>query len=211
MMKAVTLTLAAMTVCAGAAFAAPAVIAPQPAIIDASEIMDGKVQVSFDPADIEKQEDGIYLMKNVTIFTEDAYDLVDVARMEKGDTLTYAGNDIVVDTIERSGDYLNINGGFEEGGATLACREDSNGWVAVAYDDLTVYSAQCTVDLPLSAKVEYRDARDLTNDPIEINQADEAVIEMQKAVENYWSFEAAGTSMIIENGEVTAIDCVYTP
>lgn len=93
-----------------------------PATLSIDNLEDVTVRVSFGGEDIKMNEDALEI--NVTVYDYEKYDMTDIAALEEGDILVVRGNDVVVSNIERSGNYVSINGGLTEGGHDLYTEED---------------------------------------------------------------------------------------
>ena len=209
--KTAAMMIAAVAMCAGAAFAEGKTIAPEPEIFSEENLENGIMEAAFGPEEIKVNEDGTVVMQNVSVFSRDMYDIVDIAKMEKGDKITVGGKEMVVETIEQEGSHLNINGGFEEGGATLTTLEDTNGWAAVEYNGLGVFTKQCTVDIPVDEKVVFEDSSDLTAGPAEVDNVKDAMELMKNEDGGFKIFNAYNTTITVEGGKVVGIKHVYVP
>ena len=180
-----------------------AVIAPQ---FDRLDTTEGTYSAAFDRNDLK---DGV--LNNVRIFTEDVYDIVDVAQMAVGDTFETEGKAVTISSLETDeyGDIL-INGGFEEeGGYTLTTHEDTNGWTTTSWDDFCTYTQRDTVNLELAENVAFNDSWDIEKEPVTANGI-EAVSNAIMASENR-DFYEHNTELVIEGGKVVEINRQYVP
>ena len=185
------------------ALADSATIAPQFDVLDTAE---GTYPVSFDRSDLK---DGV--LNNVHIYTEDTYDIVDVAKMAVGDTFEAEGNTITIESLETDEyGHININGGMEvEGGYTLTTEEDTNGWTTLIWDDFCTYTERATISLELADNVTLNDSWDIDGDPVTA-EGIEAVTTAIMGSEND-SFYEHNTELVIEGGKVVEINRHYVP
>lgn len=179
------------------------VIAPQ---FDGLDTTEGTYSVAFDRDDLK---DGI--LNNVRIFTEDTYDIVDVAQMKIGDTFEAEGETITISSLETDeyGDIL-INGGFEEeNGYTLTTHEDTNGWTTTSRDDFCTYTERAAVTLELAENVTLTDSWDIEKEPVQASGI-EAVSSAIMTSEN-GDFYEHNTELRTEGGKVVEINRRYVP
>ena len=178
-------------------------IAPQ---FEGLDTTDGTYSVAFDRDDLK---DGT--LSNVRIFTEDVYDIVEVAQMKVGDTFEAEGNTITIESLETDeyGDIL-INGGFEEeGGYTLTTHEDTNGLTTTGWDDFCTYTERDTVTLELAENVTFNDSWDIEKEPVTA-EGIEAVTNAILTSEN-GDFYEHNAKLVIEDGKVVEINRRYVP
>lgn len=178
-------------------------VAPQ---FDGLDITNATCPVSFNRDDLK---DGV--LANVHIFTEDTYDIVDVAQMKIGDSFEAEGKTVTIDSLETDEfGNININGGFEkEGGYTLTTDEDTNGWTTTSWDDFCTYTERDTVDLTLAENVIFNDSWDTEADPVTA-EGIEAVAKAIMESEND-SFYEHNTELVIEDGKVIEFNRHYVP
>lgn len=179
-----------------------ATIAPQ---FDGVDMAESTWPAAFNRDDLKEG-----VLTNVHIFTEDAYDIVDVAQMKTGDTFEAEGKTITIDSLETDeAGNIKINGGFEEGGYTLTTEEDTNGWTTTSWDDFCTYTERDIVDLTLAENVVFTDGWDIEKDPVTVEGV-EAVAKAIMESEND-SFDEYNTELVIEGGKVVEINRHYVP
>jgi len=137
-------------------------------------------------------------------FSEDIYDMVDVTQLSFGDTILYMGDKIVVDSLCRDGDCLEINGGLgDNNGAWLEPYEGGT-WRAIQFDDHSVYTSVGKVSLPLSQSFTIVDCGEQFTDP-----SDTISIDQQRYIETLAGgksqFTELNTKVLVEDGRITAI------
>lgn len=180
-----------------------AMIVPQ---FDGLDTNEGTYPAAFDRDGLK---DG--MLTNVRVFTEDWYDIVDVAQMKIGDTFEAEGKTVVINSLETDeAGNININGGMDvDGGYTLTTEEDTNGWTTLIWDDFCTYTERGTVDLALAEDVTFTDAWEIDKEPVSA-EGIEAVTAAIMASEND-SFDAYNTTLRIEDGKVVEINRRYVP
>lgn len=188
----------------------PMTIAPQFGGLNASE---GTFPAAFDRAGLK---DGT--LHGVRLFSEDIYDIAEVAQMAVGDTFVAEGKSVTIDSLDTDEHgNININGGYEaENGYTLTAREDSNGWTTLLWDDFCTYTERGTLDLPLADNVSFIDSWDLDAAALEAGrealtaEGAEAVT-MAIAESANDSFDEANTRLVISGDRIVEIDRHYVP
>ena len=177
-------------------------ISPLPTTLDVENLEDATVAVSLEKGDFYADENG-NLMMNVTVFTYDLYDMVDIGMMKEGDTFVSGQNEILISSVERdeSGLVL-INGGLDNGGIELKT-DDATVYYETGYSNVKSFYELGKVSLPVSADFVYSDTSDLNNDAITMNAE-----EFMNADIDY-NFTADNTTIQIAGGFVTALTRVY--
>jgi len=203
------------------------VIQPLVSLVDFDN-MQGKYYCTINS--VENLENGT-IIGDFGIYTMDLYDAVDIATLEKGDTVIVRGKDILVDYVEEGnpidmsyhGDkegglksvYI-INGGIEEGGAAFI-DNDGGTFRYFGMDDYATYTKSGNVKLPISEDaviVDHRhdfDLAEYTEEGVTVKAADFSQYfkdDMYDGVSNFTEFD---TSILVENGVVTGITRVFTP
>ena len=87
--------------------------------LDVSALAEGDQQFTagFQGSDI--REDGGQLVIDLTVYTYDLYDAVDISMLAVGDTLVVKGEDIPVASVAEENGGVTVNGGLENGGVDL--------------------------------------------------------------------------------------------
>ena len=94
-------------------------VEPLPGALDVSALGEGDQQfiAGFRGSDI--REDGGQLVIDLTVYTYDLYDAVDISMLAAGDTLVVKGEDIPVASVAEENGGVTVNGGLENGGVDL--------------------------------------------------------------------------------------------
>ena len=208
MKKLIALFVALMMIFACTAMAEGKTIAPEGGSFDPMKDEGVIAKASFEGENVKVAEDGTVTIE-MTLFTEDVYDLVDINQMAPGDTVIVDGEPIVVETVENENGFVRVNGGFENEGATFGALNDTNGMFAMTYDDDIITREVCTVTLPVSANVAFHDESDLEKDAIDTNTVEDMVAAIN-AME-FPIFSSFDTEVTIENGVIVAVNHVFHP
>lgn len=188
--------------------AEPKTVVPLAEPFDVNALPDGVYPVSFDRAEITREDAGITL-NNVHIYTKDVYDIVDITTLAPGDTLVVSDASIAVNSVVIKDDGLvQVNGGLDEGGCELMPVEEDNVYRVLEYDDLATYSERGVTTLVLTADATYEDSSDLSAEAVTAEGAD-----ILEAINGALldSFDPYNTTVTVEAGMVVALNRVYTP
>lgn len=175
-------------------------VAPMPETVDLDE---GTYPVAFDR---EQLSGGV--IAGASLFTVDAYDIVDISTLEVGDAILIGGEWVLVESLER-GDWLMINGGNPEGGYDLVAFDEDNCWRVSLDDDYPTYTCHGEADLALDDAVTFTDGWDIEKEPATFTGAD-AVAEAI-ATSEFEYFDQYNTTVRFEGGKVVEITRVFTP
>ena len=174
-------------------------IMPMSEEIDLENLADGIYSASFDPADIDDGE------LNVTIYTVETFDIVDISELMVGDYIVIEGTPIEIESLERADDiYIN---GTE--GIVLRAYDEDNCWRVAGDDDYPTWTEQGVAVLPLSDDVTLTDGWDIANGPVTVTGKDE-VIDYVLTNGNEW-FDLYSTKVRVENGGIVEIVREYVP
>lgn len=178
-------------------------VSPLASDIDVNAITDADLAASFDAASLHTEGDTMTLDVKVYDFVK--YDAAEVAQLKVGDTIVVDGQDMVITSIEDSDGYT-INGGYDQGGLSLAALE---GGLLYAYgaDDAKSYYEVGTVTLPLSTGCKLLDSSDPVGDEIKVTTADLAAFLAEDTV----TFRSGNTTVTVAGGQITGITRVYMP
>lgn len=178
-------------------------VSPLASDIDVNAITDADLAASFDAASLHTEGDTMTLDVKVYDFVK--YDAAEVAQLKVGDTIVADGQDMVITSIE-DGDGYTINGGYDQGGLSLASLE---GGLLYAYgaDDAKSYYEVGTVTLPLSTGCKLLDSSDPVGDEIKVTTADLAAFLAEDTV----TFRPGNTTITVAGGQITGITRVYMP
>ena len=185
--------------------AAAAVIQPLPdTTMEALE--DSIVHISFGQDDFYQDASGSVFLR-MQIYTYDKFDMVDISGLKVGDTIFLSDGELLVTSVERN-DYgaVLINGGLEEGGLDLAA-DDSGIYFAHGYSDMKSWYLVGEAECPVSDKFVFTDNVD--PEKKEVTYSAENLLESLPAPE--YGYQPQNTTVRIENGQVVAMDRIYTP
>jgi len=179
-------------------------VSPLPLSLTADNLKDCTVAASFTSDDFRWMGGSL----EFSAYEELLYDAFDLSDLREGDTLVYLEQELPVLSVSDSA-FLEINGGFEQGGATLI----SNGggtYRAIVSDDHSLYRFIATVELPLSQDFTIHDCGEQPSDPvIVITEAQKPYFDL---LEDYRrEFQFINTRITIENGEITDITRIWIP
>ena len=181
------------------------VISPLPAGYDLSHPQDCTVPAEFTQSDFDWRGDVL----EVSVYTEDLYDAVDVHRMQVGDLLRFDGRRIVVEDIETDGSYITVNHGIEAGGACLQAHEGGT-YRSVLMDGHSVYTPIGRARLTLSQDFVIHDCGIEPTDPtVTVTSGQKAYIEGLQS--SKVEFSPLDTRVRIEGGRVVEINRHWIP
>ena len=173
-------------------------ISPLPVTIDMNALDNCTLPVSFGKGDAYLDDSGI-LRFDVTVYTYDMYDMVEISALKEGDTIVIQGNDIVVESLEtlESG-LIFINGGMDNGGYDL-WHDDSGVYFEHGYNDAKSYYPIGEATFRVSTEFEFTD----------ITEQGETVYYPGDFLMEYagfaWSFDPNSTSIVVADGQVVAM------
>ena len=185
--------------------AAAAVIQPL-ADTTMEALEDSIVHISFSQDDVYQDESGTILLR-MQIYTYDKFDMMDISGLKTGDTILLSDGALLVNSVERNdhGTVL-INGGLEEGGLDLAT-DDSGTYVAQGYSDMKSWYLVGEAECPVSEGFVFTDSADLDLGAASYTGEDLlAGIPVPEL-----GYRPNNTIVRIENGEVAAMERIYTP
>ena len=117
--------------------------------LDVSALAEGDNQFTagFRGSDARLDDDG-RLVIDLTVYTYDLYDAVEITTLTPGDTLVVKGTEIPVKTVEQ-GDGIAVNGGLVNGGIDLTSAGGGTFRVLLENDAPDLYEAG-TITLPVA-------------------------------------------------------------
>ena len=181
-------------------------IIPLPSTINVNNLTDSTVAVSLKKGDVYVDDTGIMQMK-VTVYDYDLYDMIDISQLKEGDVIVIGKKDVIISSLERnSAGTVIINGGLEQGGYELATNE-SGVFYEIGYNDAKSYYSVGEATIRVSTEFEYCDKSDLDSEekcyyPGDF-LSDDAGIE--------YNFTPHNTSIVIQDGQIIAMNRVYVP
>lgn len=178
-------------------------IEPLAETLDVSNLQDATVAVGFG-SDAVHEQDG-QMQVDLTIYSYDVYDMVDMSQLTVGDTIVVDGKDMLVSSREEENGVIAINGGYENDGAYFASGDDGVYYV-IGPDDMKDYREIGKLTVPVSDDFVLTDNSDLSNPDKTYTAADLAQLAEEGA-----GFQPANTLATLENGQLTTLTRSYTP
>ena len=181
-------------------------ILPLPSTINLEALEDSSLAVSFGKENIHKNEDDSITI-DLTVYAYDMYDMVDIANLKEGDTISINGENVEINSIEKeeNGAVL-INGGIDNDGFTLAT-DDSTIYHLFDYNDAKVYNEVGKVSLKLAKDFAMNDSSDLEN-PDATYTAEDL---LKEEADFNFIFTPNDTTAQIANNEIVSITRIFTP
>lgn len=179
---------------------APVYVKPLPSTLDLNDLTDCTLAISLDGVR-EGPEGDIFL--DVTVYTYDLYDMVDISRLEEGSVILLGNEEVVIESLEWT-DYgdLRINGGLDAGGYDLRTDENTV-YYQTGYSDMKAWYEVGSVTLPLSDGFLFTDSSRLDGGDVTYTATELLALEPGCTPYN--------TTIVVEGGYVTAMTKVYTP
>lgn len=171
---------------------------------DTVDMNEGTYPVEFEPGNVADGQ-----IANAHIYTEDCYDIVDMAQMKAGDALFIEGRVVIIDTLEEDEYGKQINGGFEVGGYTMQSEEEDNCFKSVGYDDYHTYTQREVATLKLSENVTFTDGWDIEKEPETFTGIEAVTKAITQSEFEFFDFD--NTELRLEGGEVVEIIRRYVP
>lgn len=146
------------------------------------------------------------MQMDVTVYTYDRFDMVDIAGLKAGDVMVTHSGDVAVSSVERNElGTVWINGGLEEGGFDLFSNDDGV-YYESGFNDSKNWYELGTVTLRVSADFEFRDHMD----PDKGEQIYYAGSFLAGEVTDY-HFTPHNTTIRTENGQIVSMERIYMP
>lgn len=185
--------------------AADAAIQPLPQALDIADLDNSVAAVSLQPGDAYADSTGTAWMK-VMIYDYDRYDAAQIAQMKVGDTISLEGQLVTVSTLERdhTGE-VKINGGLEQDGYTLMT--DNNLCYQVLASDAHAWKEMGTAVFRLADDFLFTDTANLEQGETTYQSADF----LTPGTDLVYNFTPNNTTITIRDGQIAAMNRVYTP
>lgn len=180
-------------------------VRPLPTTLSVDSLEDCTFAASFAASDVALDGDGM-LCVTMTVYDYERFDLVDISELAEGDTLVIDGKDVPVESVERSGSYVTVNGGLEEGGYDLYTEEDGV-YYEVIMDAGANYYAIGEVTLPVDQEFVFTDNADLEK-PGQISYAGDFLMAMEDSDD---VFQANATTVRTADGKIVELTRNYMP
>ena len=171
--------------------------------LDVSALAEGDQQFTAGFRGSDIREDGGQLVIDLTVYTYDLYDAVDISMLAAGDTLVVKGEDIPVTAVAEENGGVTVNGGLENGGVDLISAGGGAFQVRLENDARDLYEVG-TVTLPVGQDCVLTDDAD-PEDPGRTLYAGD-LLGLGDEV-----FSPQATTVETAGGMVTAIHRDYTP
>ena len=180
------------------------VIMPLPATVDVNNLRDCMIAASLSDKEAISEEDGKVQM-TVKVWIYDLYDMVDISMLEEGSVIQINKEDVEVTSVEEGKNSIIINGGLDNDGYELRTDEGTV-YFEIGYSDVLSYYEVGEATLPVSDEFVFIDSSDLDKGEVSYSIED-----LQNNDEIYFDFNANNTKIVIEEGEITVMERVYTP
>ena len=168
-------------------------------------LTDAILSVSLAEGDAYVDDEGIMRM-DLTIYSYDRYDMVDIAMLQVGDILASHAGDVEVTSLEQQENgTLRINGGLDAGGVDLVT-DDSGVYYAMGYNDVKSWYEAGQATIRVSVDFEAYDRADLDLGEVVYYPGSFLVGE----VTNY-DFTPYNTTVRVEAGQIVELIRSYTP
>lgn len=181
-------------------------ITPMSSGLDIRALQDCTIPAAFKASDFNWPGSSL----QVTAFSEDLYDAVEVSQMQAGDTLVYEGKPIVVASVKEENGGVTVNNGYDEGGATLSPNGGGT-YRATIWDDHSVYTELGKTSLMLADDFIFIDCGDNPSDPSDTIRTNQKAYLDNMPDYRKDNFSPLNTRIVIENGKVTQIERHWIP
>lgn len=170
------------------------------------ELDNAIVNVSFSQGDFYRNESGDIFLR-MQVYTYDKYDLVDISGLKAGDTILLSDEETLVSSVERN-EYgtVMVNGGLDEGGVDLVT-DDSGVYYALGYNDVKSWNLAGEAEYIVSESFVFSDSADLEQGLVTYTAED--LVNAGSELCN--GFQPQNTMVRIEDGQVVAMERIYTP
>ena len=184
----------------------PVTVTPLPETIDLDNLDNCTIAVGLSDGSIFADQSGT-LQILATVFSYDLYDAVELSQLKVGDILVIRDMEIVITSLEHNSfGTLLINGGLDAGGYDL-CTDENTVYYETGYSDMKSWQEIGVVTLPVSPDFVYTDSSNLNSEPVLYHYDD--LLHPDNGIDYY--FTPQNTTLVIENGMVTAMNRIYTP
>lgn len=180
-------------------------VSPLPNTIDINHLDDCTVAVSLEKGDAYVDDTGAMQM-DVTVYTYDLYDMVDIATLKEGDIIIIRGEEVKITSLERTDMGLLINGGLDENGYELRTDEETV-WYEIGYSDIKSYYEVGKATIRVSADMNFFDSSDLDKGEV-IYYPGDFLTDKAGIV---YHFVPNNTSIVIQDGKIIEMYRRYTP
>lgn len=180
-------------------------ISPLPSGIDTGNMQDCTVVAAFNADDFKWMGGNLHM----TVFSKELYDIVDIHQMQVGDTLLFAGQPVVINSLNTNEGRIDINGGLDQGGYCLVGYEGGT-YIARNWDDYPTYSQLGQSEVALAENFVIIDCGLEPNDPIDTIRSEQKQY-IESLEDSRREFNQLNTTVTIENGMITEINRHWIP
>ena len=180
-------------------------ISPLPVAIDINHLDNCTVPVSLEQGDAYVDDTGAMQM-DVTVYTYDLYDMVDMAALKEGDTIVIRNQEVKITALERTEKGILINGGLDQGGYEFRTG-DTTVWYECGYSDLKSYYELGKATIRVSADMNFYDSSDLDKGEVMYYPGDF----LTDNAGIIYHFVPGNTSIVIEDGMIIEMYRRYMP
>ena len=146
------------------------------------------------------------MQMDLTVYTYDKYDMVDISTLKAGDTLVTHSGEVEILAVEQDpSGTVRINGGLDEGGMDLVT-DDSGIFYETGYNDHKSWYAIGYATIRVSVDFIFTDNADLEQGEVIYYPGSFLIGE----VTNY-DFTPTNTTIRIADGQIVEMNRVYTP
>lgn len=181
-------------------------IMPLPATIDMNNLDNCTVAISLEEGGAYVDDSGAMQM-DITVYTYDLYDMVDISALKEGDVIVIRNQDVTVTSLEQN-DYgtLFINGELESGGYEFFT-DESGVWFESGFNDAKSYYEIGKATVRVSPDFEFVDSSDLEQGDITYYPGDFLTNEAGIV----YHFVPENTCVVIEDGMIIKMERRYIP
>lgn len=181
------------------------IISPLPVTVDMNNLDNCTVAVSLEKGDAYVDDTGAMQM-DVTVYTYDVYDMVDIASLKEGDIIVIRGQEVVVDSLEQNERGILINGGLGYNGYDFNT-DDTTVWYECGFNDAKAYYEVGKATIRVSPDMNFYDSSDLDKGEVVYYPGDFLTDDAGIV----YHFVPNNTSIVIENGMIIEMNRVYIP
>ena len=168
-------------------------------------LSDTILSISLEEGDAYVDDTGIMRM-DVTIYSYDKYDLVDISTLKVGDILVTHAGEVEITSLERTENgMILINGGLYEDGFNLIT-DETGIFYESGYNDAKNWYEIGEATIRVSVDFEYYDSSDPEKGEILYYPGSFLIGEVTD-----YNFNPHTTTIRVENGQIIEMHRVYTP
>ena len=167
-------------------------------------LSDAIIHVSLEEGDAYVDDTGVMQM-DVTVYSYDKYDMVDISMLKEGDILVTNGGEVRVESLERTDSAILINGGLSAGGFDLVT-DESGIFFECGYNDAMNWYAVGEATIRVSVDFVYYDNADLDQGEVVYYPGSFLIGEVTD-----YHFTPHNTTIRVENGQIVEMNRRYVP